>query len=111
MLARRRLPQTPVEEVETKAAAPVTVVTVQPATLEGIVSATGIVAAAPGADWTITAPEAARIIEIPKAEGDRVKPGDLLVRFEIPVVVHRRGDAAGRSTAGRRASRERRTHR
>jgi len=73
-----------VEEVETKAAAPVTVVTVQPATLEGIVSATGIVAAAPGADLTVTAPEAARIIEIPKAEGDRVKPGDLLVRFEIP---------------------------
>jgi RND family efflux transporter MFP subunit len=73
-----------VEEVETKAAAPVTVVTVQPATLEGIVSATGVVAAAPGADLTVTAPEAARIIEIPKAEGDRVKPGDLLVRFEIP---------------------------
>lgn len=73
-----------VEEVETTAAAPVTVVTVQPGTLEGIVSATGVVAAAPGADLTVTAPEAARIVEIPKAEGDRVKPGDLLVRFEIP---------------------------
>lgn len=32
----------------------------------------------------ITAPEPARIVEMPKAEGDRVKPGDLLVRFEIP---------------------------
>jgi RND family efflux transporter MFP subunit len=42
------------------------------------------VAAAPGADWVITAPEPARIVELPKAEGDRVKPGDLLVRFEIP---------------------------
>lgn len=73
-----------VEEVETTAAAPVSVVTAQPGTLEGIVSATGIVTAAPGADLTITAPEAARIVEIPKAEGDRVKPGDLLVRFEIP---------------------------
>ena len=73
-----------VEEVATTAAAPVSVLTVQPGTLEGIVSATGIVAAAPGADLTITAPEAARIVEIPKAEGDRVKPGDLLVRFEIP---------------------------
>ena len=73
-----------VEEVETTAAAPVTVVTVQPGTLEGIVSATGVVTAAPGADLTITAPESARIVEIPKAEGDRVKPGDLLVRFEIP---------------------------
>ena len=73
-----------VEEVETTAAAPVSVVTAQPGPLEGIVSATGLVTAAPGADLTITAPEAARIVEIPKAEGDRVKPGDLLVRFEIP---------------------------
>jgi RND family efflux transporter MFP subunit len=52
--------------------------------LEGIVGASGVVAAAPGADWTITAPDHARIAEMPKAEGDRVKPGDLLVRFEIP---------------------------
>ena len=73
-----------VEEVETTAAAPVSVVTVQPGMLEGIVSATGVVTAAPGADLTITAPEAARIVEMPKAEGDRVQPGDLLVRFEIP---------------------------
>src|SRR5690349_6943576 len=84
MLAVAGCHKPPVEEVDTKAAAPVTVVTVQPSTLEGIVSATGVVAAAPGADLTVTAPEAARIIEIPKAEGDRVKPGDLLVRFEIP---------------------------
>lgn len=73
-----------VEEVATTAATPVTVITVAPAALEGVVSATGVVSAAPGADWTITAPEPARIIELPKAEGDRVKPGDLLVRFEIP---------------------------
>ena len=73
-----------VEEVATTAAVPVTVQGVARATLEGIVSATGVVAAAPGADWTITAPEPARIVELPKAEGDRVKPGDLLVRFEIP---------------------------
>jgi RND family efflux transporter MFP subunit len=57
---------------------------VAPHTVEGVVAAGGIVAAAPGADWTITAPEAGRIAEIPRAEGDRVKPGDLLVRFEIP---------------------------
>jgi membrane fusion protein, multidrug efflux system len=74
----------PVEELETTAAAPVKTLTLAPKTVEGVVSATGIVTAAPGADWTITAPEAARIVELPKAEGDRVKPGDLLVRFEIP---------------------------
>ena len=43
-----------VEEVETKAAAPVTTVALAPQTLEGVVSASGIVTAAPGADWMIT---------------------------------------------------------
>jgi RND family efflux transporter MFP subunit len=87
-----------VEEVETKAAAPVTTLTLQPRTLEGVVSATGSVTAAPGADWTITAPEHARIAELPKAEGDRVRRGDLLVRFDIPSfhtdVAARRGEVA-----------------
>jgi RND family efflux transporter MFP subunit len=73
-----------VEAVATTAASPVTVLAVAPSALEGVVSATGVVSAAPGADWIITAPEPARIVELPKAEGDRVKPGDLLVRFEIP---------------------------
>jgi RND family efflux transporter MFP subunit len=73
-----------VEEVSTQAAAPVTTLTVTPQTVEGVVSATAVVAAAPGADWTITAPEHARILELPKAEGDRVNTGDLLVRFEVP---------------------------
>lgn len=73
-----------VEDVETEAAPAVQTVTLRPQTFDAIVSAAGVVSAAPGADWTITAPEPARIVEIPKAEGDRVKPGDLLVRFEIP---------------------------
>src|SRR5215212_4865670 len=75
---------TSVEEVETSAASAVKTLAMAPHTVEGVVAATGMVAAAPGADWTITAPEAGRIAELPKAEGDRVKPGDLLVRFEIP---------------------------
>lgn len=74
----------PVEEVQTTAAAPVRTLTVTPGMVEGVVSASGIVSAAPGADWVITAPEPARILELPKAEGDRVRPGDLLVRFEVP---------------------------
>jgi RND family efflux transporter MFP subunit len=73
-----------VEEVSTTAAATVTTLTLAPQTVENVVTATGTVAAAPGADWTITAPEPARIVELPKAEGDSVKSGDLLVRFEIP---------------------------
>jgi RND family efflux transporter MFP subunit len=86
-----------VEQVATKAASPVTTLTLAPQTLDGIVTASGTVAAAPGADLTVTAPEPARILEIPKAEGDRVKAGDLLVRFEIPSlhtdVATRRADA------------------
>jgi len=73
-----------VEDVETEAAPTVETVTVTPQPFDATISATGLVAAAPGADWTITAPEPARIVEMPKAEGDHVKPGDLLVRFEIP---------------------------
>lgn len=87
-----------VEAVETKAAAPVTTIALTPQTLEGVVVATGTVAAAPGADWTITAPDHGRIAELPKAEGDRVKAGDLLVRFDIPSlhtdVAARRGEVA-----------------
>jgi RND family efflux transporter MFP subunit len=87
-----------VEEVQTTAAAPVKTITLAPAMLEGIVAASGVVAAAPGADWVITAPEPARIVELPKAEGDHVKPGDLLVRFEIPArttdVAARRAEVA-----------------
>jgi RND family efflux transporter MFP subunit len=73
-----------VEGVETTAAAPVKTITLAPAALEGVVAASGLVTAAPGADWVITAPEPARIVEMPKGEGDRVATGDLLVRFEIP---------------------------
>jgi RND family efflux transporter MFP subunit len=72
------------EETDTTAAAPVKVLKAEPNTFQAVVAASGVVAAAPGADWTITAPEAARIVEMPKAEGDRVITGDLLVRFEIP---------------------------
>jgi RND family efflux transporter MFP subunit len=87
-----------VEEVQTTAAAPVKTLTLAPTLLEGVVAASGVVTAAPGADWIITAPEPARIVELPKAEGDRVRPGDLLVRFEIPArttdVAARRAEVA-----------------
>jgi RND family efflux transporter MFP subunit len=87
-----------VEEVQTTAAVPVKTITVAAAPLEGVVAASGLVTAAPGADRVITAPEPARIVEMPKAEGDQVKTGDLLVRFEIPAraaeVAQRRAEVA-----------------
>ena len=74
-----------VESVATDEDVPVTVkaaATVD--SFESIINATGVVTPASGADWTITAPEAGRIAELPKAEGDHVATGDLLVRFDIP---------------------------
>jgi len=56
-------------------------------TIRTSITLTGTVAPSPGADWTITAPESGRIVEMPKAEGDAVKAGDLLVRFEVPSLV------------------------
>jgi RND family efflux transporter MFP subunit len=62
-------------------------------TFDTTVTTTGMVAPQAGADWTITAPEAARIAEMPHGEGERVREGDLLVRFEIPSMT---SDVAGR---------------
>jgi cobalt-zinc-cadmium efflux system membrane fusion protein len=72
------------EQTDTKAAVAVSVETAVVGTVEGTVSATGLVTPAPGADWVITAPEAARIAELPKSEGESVAVGDLLLRFDIP---------------------------
>jgi RND family efflux transporter MFP subunit len=87
-----------VEEIET--AAPVAV-EVETATLDDVesrIDVAGIVTPAPGADLTIVAPEAARISELSKAEGDAVKAGEVLVRFDIPTlaanVAGRRADIA-----------------
>jgi RND family efflux transporter MFP subunit len=78
--------QPSVEEAQTAEAVPVRVEPVKVAALTGSVSATGTLAPALGADWTITAPEPARIAELPKSEGQTVAVGDLLVKFDIPTL-------------------------
>ena len=87
------------EEVETAAVVPVTVSPAETGDIVAVIHATGTVEPAPGADLRITAPESARIVEIAKAEGDRVRRGDLLVRFEIP--------SLGAESAAKRAEVER----
>jgi RND family efflux transporter MFP subunit len=72
------------EEVETATVVPVTTAAAATGTIRATIHATGLVEPAPGADFLVTAPENARIAEMPQAEGDRVRRGDLLVRFEIP---------------------------
>lgn len=51
-------------------------------TLRATVNGPGIVAPAQAADWTIFAPETGRVAELPKGEGEAVKIGDVLARFE-----------------------------
>jgi RND family efflux transporter MFP subunit len=72
------------EEVETTTAVAVKTAPATRGSIRGVVHATGIVNPAPGAELVVVAPEAARITEIPYATGDRVRRGDVLVRFEIP---------------------------
>src|SRR3954454_8257603 len=76
----------PVEELETTTKVPVVVQPAVVKTIHGSIVATAVVTPAPGADLIVTAPEAARIAEMPRAEGDRVNKGDLLVRFDIPTM-------------------------
>jgi RND family efflux transporter MFP subunit len=86
------------EEVESETVVPVTTVAAATGTIRAELNVTGTVTAAPGADQLVVAPQPARIAEITKAEGDLVKAGDLLVRFEIPAltvdVATRRGELA-----------------
>jgi len=72
------------EQTPTETPVVVRVEAARSGSVRAVIAATGLVTAAPGAELVVTAPEAARIVELPKAEGDRVRAGDLLVRFEIP---------------------------
>ncbi|HXO20173.1 MAG TPA: efflux RND transporter periplasmic adaptor subunit [Thermoanaerobaculia bacterium] len=81
------------EVVETTDRVPVTVALARRGPIRATVLVTGTVKPAPGAELAVTAPQAARIAALPRGEGDRVKKGDLLVRFEIPSL---EADAAGR---------------
>jgi RND family efflux transporter MFP subunit len=72
------------EEVISETVVPVMTAPAVAGPIRGRVHATGLVSPAPGGETVVVAPEAARIVEIPRAEGDRVKAGDVLVRFEIP---------------------------
>ncbi len=72
------------EEVESEAVVSVKTEPAGLGSIRSVVHTTGTVNPGPGAELAVVAPEAARILEIPPAVGDRVRAGDLLVRFEIP---------------------------
>lgn len=72
------------EEVESESVVPVRTEPARTGSIRGAIHATGVIAPASGAELVVIAPEAARIAQIPRAEGERVREGDILVRFEIP---------------------------
>jgi RND family efflux transporter MFP subunit len=72
------------EETESAAPVPVKVEEAMTGSLRGVLHATGVVAPAPEGEMIVIAPEPGRIIDIPRAEGERVAKGDVVVRFEIP---------------------------
>ena len=74
------------EEVETETVIPVTTAPAQAGSIRAVIHATGDVNPALGAELIVVAPEPARIEQITRAEGDRVRRGDILVRFEIPTL-------------------------
>lgn len=72
------------ETFETSEQVPVHTVAAARGTLRDSLRLMGTVTPAPGAELLVTAPQSARIAELPRAEGDAVRKGDLLVRFEVP---------------------------
>ena len=70
----------------------VTVEVARQQTLRVTARGNGIVAPTAAGDWTISADEMGRVLELPKHEGDAVGAGDVLVRFEY-------GNAASDSSA------------
>jgi RND family efflux transporter MFP subunit len=74
------------EEVATETVVPVTTEAAATGSIRAVISATGDVNPAAGAEMVVVAPEPARILEITKAEGDPVRRGDVLVRFDIPTL-------------------------
>jgi RND family efflux transporter MFP subunit len=60
--------------------------TLKPDTFRDVVTANGTIVPSSIGDFTVYAPQAATIAELPKHENDAVVAGDVLVRFDIPSV-------------------------
>jgi len=95
--------QAALENVITTAAVPVVVEPARVERLQGIIAVTGVIAPAPGAESVVVAPAPGRIAELPRSEGDPVRPGDVLVRFDIPSL--RADVAAGRAAMAQASAR------
>jgi RND family efflux transporter MFP subunit len=72
------------EETDSEAPVPVKVEEATTGSIRAVLHATGVINPAPEGELIVIAPEPGRILEIKRAEGERVARGDVLVRFEIP---------------------------
>jgi len=106
LLALPACHKTAPEAVETAEAVPVTVAAATSGPIRPVITATGQVKPAPGAELLVTPPQDARIAELTKAVGDRVRRGELLVRFQIPSL---EADAASKRSDLARAEAQLRT--
>jgi RND family efflux transporter MFP subunit len=87
-------------EAEAEPAVPVIAEPVRLGNIRGLISAIGVVTTLTGAEFSVIAPQPARIAEITKNVGDDVKSGEVLVRFEFPSL---RAQMAVNSAAARAA--------
>ena len=58
----------------------------RPATLRDSITVPGTITPLAAADFVVTAPEPAEIVELPKNEGDLVKAGEVVVRLDVPAI-------------------------
>ena len=71
-------------EAEIESPVPVIAEPVRLGNIRTTISATGVVTTLAGAEFSVVAPQPARIAEITKNVGDAVKSGEVIVRFEFP---------------------------
>jgi RND family efflux transporter MFP subunit len=88
------------EQVEATAPVPVAVQAARQGAIHSTFSASGLIKPAAGAELIVTAPQSARIAAMPRGIGEKVRRGELLVRFEIPAL---ESDAAARRADQERA--------
>jgi cobalt-zinc-cadmium efflux system membrane fusion protein len=63
---------------------PVAAVAAQRAAIRAVIHASGVIVPAQGGEFLVLAPEPARLADVMKAQGDAVKSGDVLARFDVP---------------------------
>ena len=78
----------PPAEPQGPAGVAVTVASAKMEAIRDVVSAAGMIVPSIGADFTVTSPELARILEIPKGEGQLVAQNDVLVKLETVSYTH-----------------------